>query len=146
MTDELPRRCFIDKMSPAELAIRAAILKVEELPADTLLTEAVVLLSQAQTKVADYIDRAEPSVQALNTIAQANVTAAEEAQNKRQEFDGIRFLLTTVGLMVLAGAGLDLLAAPGAVRWVRITGATMFISALIAGCLYFRQQRKKFLG
>jgi hypothetical protein len=32
-------------------------MAVEELGADVLLTEAVVLLDQARTKVADYVDR-----------------------------------------------------------------------------------------
>ena len=50
------RRNDIYQMTPTELAIREAILKVEELPADTCLTEAVMLLMQAKDKVADFID------------------------------------------------------------------------------------------
>lgn len=53
---ELPRRCYIDLYCPAELAIRNAVLAVEEMPADVRLTDAVVLLSQAKDKVADFID------------------------------------------------------------------------------------------
>ena len=53
---EIPRRNRIDLMTPAELAIRNAVVAVEEVGADELLTEAVILLGQAQEKVADYID------------------------------------------------------------------------------------------
>lgn len=53
------RRYRIDLMTPAELAIRAAMLKVEETGCHPLLTDAVVLLDQAKNKVADWIDRQE---------------------------------------------------------------------------------------
>jgi len=55
-TNEMPRRSRIDLYSPAETAIRAAKLAVEDMPAHPLLTEAVILLGQAQDKVADYVD------------------------------------------------------------------------------------------
>lgn len=35
--NEIPRRNQVNKMKPAELAIREAIAKVEEMPADTYL-------------------------------------------------------------------------------------------------------------
>jgi hypothetical protein len=50
------RRCRIESMTPAETAISAAIQAVESLPADTRLTDAVVLLMDAQRKVADWVD------------------------------------------------------------------------------------------
>lgn len=53
---DIPRRICVDKMTPAELAIRAAIQAVEALPPDTRLTDAVVLLDQAKDKVADFVD------------------------------------------------------------------------------------------
>jgi len=53
---EIPRRCYINKMSPAELAIHDAKRVVEEAGCDVLLTEAIILLSEAQEKVADYFD------------------------------------------------------------------------------------------
>ncbi len=43
-------------MTPAELKIREAILAVEDLAADTRLTDAVILLSRAKAKVADFVD------------------------------------------------------------------------------------------
>lgn len=56
METEVPRRARVDQMCQAELKIREAMLAVEDMPADTRLTDAVVLLGQAQEKVADFID------------------------------------------------------------------------------------------
>lgn len=61
MTDSYPRRSDILRMTPAELAIRKAVLEVEKLPGDVRLTDAVILLSQAQNKVADYVDSLPPA-------------------------------------------------------------------------------------
>lgn len=47
------RRIDIEKLVPAELAIRNAMIEVEKLPPDVLLTQAITLLSKAQQKVAD---------------------------------------------------------------------------------------------
>lgn len=54
--NEIPRRICLPEMVPAELAITEAMQKVEAMPADTRLTEAVVLLEKARDKVADYVD------------------------------------------------------------------------------------------
>ena len=56
--NKIPRRIDINRYVPAETAIREAILRVEEMPADVRLTDAVVLLSRAKDKVADFIDAA----------------------------------------------------------------------------------------
>lgn len=53
----IPRRCYLEKNTPEELAIRACIEQVEKLGADQLLTEVVVLLGEARNKLADWIDR-----------------------------------------------------------------------------------------
>ena len=53
---DIPRRIDINRYVPAETAIREAILRVEEMPADVRLTDAVVLLGQAKDKVADFVD------------------------------------------------------------------------------------------
>lgn len=53
---DLPRRCYVDLYTPAESAIREAVQRVEEAGAHPLLTDAVVLLGQAQDKVADFVD------------------------------------------------------------------------------------------
>jgi hypothetical protein len=50
------RRIDVLRMVPAELAINEAIRAVEAMPADERLTRAVVLLTQAKDKVADYVD------------------------------------------------------------------------------------------
>jgi hypothetical protein len=55
-SEPLPRRVYLDKLSPAERAIYDAVLEVEKLPADTRLTDAVVLFGQARDKVADFVD------------------------------------------------------------------------------------------
>lgn len=52
----VPRRCRIDLYTPAEHAIREAMLAVEAAGAHPLLTDAVVLLAQAKAKVADYVE------------------------------------------------------------------------------------------
>ena len=63
--DGIPRRCRIDLLTAAELAIYHATQAVEDLPADVRLTEAVILLSRARDKVADFIDQVpEPKVEA----------------------------------------------------------------------------------
>ena len=53
---DTPRRVDINRYVPAETAIREAILRVEEMPADMRLTDAVVLLGRAKDRVADFVD------------------------------------------------------------------------------------------
>lgn len=53
-----PRRICQEKLTPAELAICAAMEAVERAGCDVLLTEAVILLSKARDKVADFVDGA----------------------------------------------------------------------------------------
>ena len=57
--ENIPRRNLVTKMTPAEIAIYGAMLEVEKLPANVKLTDAVVLLSQAKDKVADFVDNIE---------------------------------------------------------------------------------------
>lgn len=52
----IPRRIQLEKLTPAERAIRDAVIEVERVGADVRLTEAVILLQHARDKVADYID------------------------------------------------------------------------------------------
>ena len=59
MKNEIPRRIRIDLFHKQEKMIYDAMQEVEKMPADTRLTEAVVLLSKAQEKVADFIDSEE---------------------------------------------------------------------------------------
>jgi hypothetical protein len=53
---EIPRRSAVWLMTPAELAIRAAMFAVERLEAHPLLTDAVIVLGEARDKVADFVD------------------------------------------------------------------------------------------
>jgi len=56
MIDGIPRTARMDLYTPAEKAIRAALEAVEEAGAHPLLTDAVILLGQAQDKVADFVE------------------------------------------------------------------------------------------
>lgn len=59
MSNEIPRRCRLDLMTPAELAITAAMGAVEEAGASPALTDAVILLGKARDRVADHVDATE---------------------------------------------------------------------------------------
>lgn len=54
--NNIPRRSRIDLYSPAEIAIREAIISVEHSGCHPLLTEAVNFLVQAKEKVADFVE------------------------------------------------------------------------------------------
>lgn len=54
--NEIPRRCQTDQWTPAERAIQAAVDEVEQMGADERLTRAVVLLGEARSAVADFVD------------------------------------------------------------------------------------------
>jgi hypothetical protein len=64
----VPRRLFLERQTPAEMAIRRAIDAVEAAGAeaagaDARLTAAVMLLTQAREGVADFVDGVNPSSQ-----------------------------------------------------------------------------------
>jgi hypothetical protein len=52
----IPRRIRVDLMTPAELAIREAVIAVEAAGCHPRLTDAVILLGQARDAVADFVD------------------------------------------------------------------------------------------
>jgi hypothetical protein len=56
MVDGHPRRWRLELNTPAELAIREAMLAVEGMEAHPLLTEAISLLDKARNKVADFVE------------------------------------------------------------------------------------------
>lgn len=60
---DIPRRIDHLRFTPAETAITEAMVAVEKAGCDPLLTEAVVLLTQARQKVADYVDREAPDAE-----------------------------------------------------------------------------------
>mgnify|MGYP003451099997 CR=1 FL=1 len=53
---EIPRRNRLDLNTPTELSIYKAMQKVEKMPADVRLTEAVTLLAKAKDLVSDFVD------------------------------------------------------------------------------------------
>ena len=53
---EFPRRIRMDRWAPAEHAIHEAVEAVERTGADVRLTRAVMLLQEARTLVADFVD------------------------------------------------------------------------------------------
>jgi hypothetical protein len=66
MNQEIPRRIRIDLFTPEEKALYEMVGKIEELGAHPLLTDCVVLLGEARSKLSDWVDlqAAEHSVQA----------------------------------------------------------------------------------
>jgi hypothetical protein len=54
--NEIPRRNRLDKCTPAELAIYAAMEQVEIVGADIKLTNAIIKLQEAKELVSDFVD------------------------------------------------------------------------------------------
>lgn len=77
MTFKWPRRASVPHMTAGELAIRAAVHIVETVGCDVLLTDAVILLGQAQTKVAEYIDKCKPENATVEIGAAPEVTSRQ---------------------------------------------------------------------
>lgn len=65
--NKLPRRIQMQKWIPAEKAIYDAMQKVESMEANEKLTKAVILLGQAQDKVADYVDQCKHEFKTTDT-------------------------------------------------------------------------------
>ena len=55
--NNIPRRNDMSQWVEAEGLIFDALVGVESMGADPLLTDAVVLLEKARSKVADYVDK-----------------------------------------------------------------------------------------
>lgn len=62
MNNEIPRRNQMQQWCPAEHAIREAMMRVEEMGAHIMLTEAINLLVKAKETIADYVDMFPPKV------------------------------------------------------------------------------------
>lgn len=56
MSDDIPRYVRIDLMTLEELAIYNVIGEIEKLGAHPLLTDVVILLGEARSKLADWVD------------------------------------------------------------------------------------------
>lgn len=57
MSNEIPRRVMLEKLTPEERAIFDLIGKIENLGAHPFLTDVVVLLNEARSKLADWVDQ-----------------------------------------------------------------------------------------
>jgi hypothetical protein len=68
MADYSNRRADTEYQCHAERMIGYAIQAVEEMPADERLTAAVLLLQQAQHKVADWMEDPEEQAGAANVV------------------------------------------------------------------------------
>lgn len=99
--NEIPRRNRIDLYTPAERAIREAMLAVEAAGADTRLTDAVILLGEAHEAVADFVDGVQPKKRRFVRFDMDGPTREEliralEADGLRVEFlpndEGVRLL------------------------------------------------------
>lgn len=54
--NEIPRRARMDDWNEAERAISEAMQAVEKMVADPRLTDAIILLTEAKSAVADFVD------------------------------------------------------------------------------------------
>jgi hypothetical protein len=81
--DTRPRN-RMDLWTPAELAIYNAMREVEKMGADVSLTNAVVLLSQAQNHVADFIDQHSEKLAATNALAELKKFAEQGLKDAEQ--------------------------------------------------------------
>lgn len=83
--NEIPRRARIDKFTPAEKAIYDAVQIVEEMGADVLLTDAVILLQQARDKVADFVDRPKNTIMITRTVEDGTKHGKRECVEMTEE-------------------------------------------------------------
>lgn len=105
MTDEIPRRARLERLTPAELAIRDAVVAVEAAGADERLTRAVMLLQEARDRVADWVDSVPvgPPVVAddLSAMRPKPLELLCHSEHRAIFRDGSRLVPATDGLMQL---------------------------------------------
>lgn len=94
MENVTERKCHIWEWTPAEIAINAAIQIVENIGADVRLTDAIILLAQAQNKVADFVD----NIEVKNEVNGLNYWVAV---GERMPIG--RVLLLTISKMIVLG-------------------------------------------
>jgi len=124
---DIPRRSRLDQNTPAELAIRGAMLAVEQAGGSPALTEAVTLLAQAKDAVADHVEGVERKPKALAGLPVSGYQPQSEAKVALvNEFkaDEERLLrkVDALGLpTVLASIGDDIAKVPAYdQRWLNI--------------------------
>lgn len=97
----IPRRRRVDLYTPAETAIRNAIIAVEAAGADVRLTDAVMLLSQAAEKVADYVERENPDIALSYSVEAPKRTIADDiAAYKATSPEDKRIINQLVGKLI----------------------------------------------
>lgn len=108
----IPRRSYLPGNTPAEIAIRRAMLAVEEMPAHPLLTDAVNLLQQAREKVADFVDGVVPAPEPAILAAppRPHITRArlEEIVEGAFRFDGIHLTAYRIAAHVVKKLGFEI--------------------------------------
>ena len=87
--NDIPRRICLDKLTPAETAIVAAVDAVEAMGADERLTHAVIKLGQARDHVADFVDGVVPPAAETQPapVSEEPVTPRKRALVKQALYD-----------------------------------------------------------
>jgi hypothetical protein len=115
MDNTVPRRRCIELMTPAELAISAAIAEVEKLPPSKAATNIIDRLCQAQEATADIVDdsintRPMTFSAALREVKQGQ-RVARSGWNGKGMFlflvDGSKFIVNREPLKSILGAGTE---------------------------------------
>ena len=57
LANVIPRRSYVNLLTAEETMLRNALIAVESLGADPLLTACVVAISQARERLADWVDK-----------------------------------------------------------------------------------------
>lgn len=78
---DFPRRICLDKLTPAEIAIYDAVQAVEDAGCHPLLTDAVVLLSEARDRVADFVDGVPRKEEIMSEAKTLGNTKADQAKD-----------------------------------------------------------------
>jgi hypothetical protein len=82
---DIPRRICLEKLTPAEKAIRDAMIAVEEAGGDVRLTDAITLLARAKDRVSDFVDgTASPALPGLPERPTAAAGSPAPAQETKE--------------------------------------------------------------
>jgi hypothetical protein len=101
--DEIPRAANMLRWTEAEHAIHSAMMAVEAAGSDPMLTGALTDLSSAKTKVAAWVDRAEP-VDAGGCAPAVMASPVEEEETALPETAGIDPMMPVADIARAGGA------------------------------------------
>lgn len=85
---DIPRRIRLDLMTPEELAIYNMIGEIEKLGAHPLLTDVVVLLAEARSKLADWVDLTLPTSVTTETAEGKTCAACGHSEARHRTAGG----------------------------------------------------------